>query len=347
MSKGSAPAAPDPYTTAAAQLGESEQAGSYQTALNDVNTTGPTGSTSYAVTGYDPTTGAPIRTQTTSLSPAEQGILNSSQGVQQGQLNTAGNLLTQFNGQTSRGVPNIAPVQYNVNGQPIQSSIDTSGVPGIQSIEGSQGLEQYGQNTALAGEEAAAQPGLTQAREQLDSSLRNAGSHPGDPAYDKAMASLDASQTAQQTQMAGAAITAGTGLQNTTYGEEANTNQQMFTEAQQEQAARNTAQGQQFSQGLSNAQLSNTAGGTALADYAQQTGIPLNELSAILGGSQVSTPSAVAPGSGTIAAPNIQDAFNTQYQGALAGYNANVSTSNAEMGDAASIASIAALAAFY
>lgn len=341
MSKGSAPASPDPYTTAAAQYQYGTQAADYNAALGDTNTSGPTGSTSYKVTGTDPTTGAPIRTQTTTLSAPEQQILNQSQGVQSGQLDSAGNLLDAFNTASAAGAPNIAPVKYNVDGTPIQSNIDTSNVPGI---ENTQDAYTYGQSTALAGEQAAQEPALQQDRAALDSSLRNSGAQPGTPAYDNAMAKLDASQTATRAQMAGAAITAGQGLQNTQYGESANTNSQIFGQQQAKQTATNAAQGQDFSEKLSDATLSNTAGSTDLADWAQKTGIPLNELSAILGGSQVATPSAVAPTQASTAAPDIMSAFQNQYAGALSKYNAGVSTSNAEVGDAATLGTLAYLA---
>lgn len=341
MSKGSAPAAPDPYTTAAAQYQYGTEAGAYTTALNDVNTVGPTGTTSYNVTGTDPTTGAPIRTETTSLTPAEQGIFNSGQTIQQGQLNTGQNFLGQVNQASSTGEPSINPVQYSASGGPIQSSINTSGVPGI---ENTQDAYNYGQSTALAGEEAAMQPGLTQSKEQLDASLRNSGNLPGSPAYDNAMAALDADQAQQQTQAAGAAISAGNTLQNTQYGESANTNSQLFGQAATAQSQNNAAEAQLYGQNASNAQLNNTAGSTALADYAQQVGIPLNELSAILSGSQVSAPQANAAGTANVQAPDIQSAFNTQYQGALAGYNANVATGNADTSAGASLLGALALA---
>jgi hypothetical protein len=345
MSKGSAPAAPDPYTTAQAQYQYGTEAADYSTALNDINTVGPTGTTGYAITGVDPTTGAPIRTQTTTLTPAEQSILTGTQGIQQSQVNTAGNLLGEFNTELGTGAPSIAPINYGPTAGPVQNTISTSGVPGIESIQGLEGLEQQGQSTALAGEEAAAQPGMTQAREQLDASLRNSGAHPGDPAYDNAMAALDASQTQQQTQLAGAAINAGTGLENTVYGEEANTNSQLFSQAQQEEQAFNTAQQQQFGEGTTAAGTSNAAGTTALADWANQLGVPLNELSAILGGSQVSSPSSISPTGATVSAPDIMSAFQNQYAGELSNYNAGVQTTNSEYGDLASLGMLAYLAA--
>lgn len=328
MSKGSAPSAPDPYTTAAAQYQYGTEAGAYTTALNDVNTTGPTGTTSYNVTGTDPVTGAPIRTETTSLSPTEQNIFNQSQGIQTGQLGTAQNFLGQVNQASGSGEPTIQPVQYSATGGPIQSSINTSGVPGI---ENTQDAYTTGQSTALAGEMAALQPGLDQQREQLDSSLRNSGNLPGSPAYDNAMDALDQDQASQKTQAAGQAISAGNTLQNTQYGESANTNQQLFGQAATEQTQNNAAESQLFGQNTSNATLNNTAGSTALADYAQKVGIPLNELQAILGGSQVSAPQANAAGTANVQAPDLESAFNTQYQGALAGYNANVASSNADV----------------
>ena len=55
-----APAIPDPYSVANAQTQANNQSASYNAALNNVNTSGPLGSTSYNVSGYDPTTGAPI-----------------------------------------------------------------------------------------------------------------------------------------------------------------------------------------------------------------------------------------------------------------------------------------------
>lgn len=344
MAKSSPPAAPDPYQTAGAQYQYGTQAADYSTQLNDLNTVGPTGSTNYAVTGYDPTTGAPIRTQTTTLTPQEQAILSGQQAVQGGEYSGATGLMNNFNYLANNNQVPLQSAAYSAQGpqQAIEGHLDTSGVPGI---EPTQNYEQYGQNTALAGEEAAAQPGLTQAREQLDASLRNSGAHPGDPAYDNAMSALDASQTQQQTQMAGAAIQAGTGLQNTQYGEEANTNQQLFSEAQAQMQAQNAAAGQMFGQGVQGAELQNSAGQTALNDYSQELGIPLNDLSAILSGSQVAMPGSVAPTSASVSAPDIMSAFQNQYNGQLAGYNANVASTNADIGAGASLAYLAYLAA--
>jgi hypothetical protein len=346
MGKASAPSSPNPYTSAQAQFQYGGLAAELGQKINDVNTVGPTGSTTYNTTGGGINAqGYPVAsntTQTTTLSPAEQAILSGSQGLQQQQINSAGNLLKNANTAIGAGAPSIAPVVYGAPAAGgITTGIDTSNVPGIQSVQGLNGIEQNAQATALAGEEAAMNPGLTQSREQLDASLRNSGSHPGDPAYDNAMSALDASQASAQTQAAGAAITAGTGLENTVYGEQANTNSQLFGQAAQQAQQQNTAQSQQFGEGVTQANLSNTAGQTALSDWAQQTGVPLNELNSILGSSQVTSPSAVSPTPQNVSSPDIMSAFQNQYAGQLSQYNAGVATTNGLIGDAATVGSLA------
>ena len=342
----SAPSAPDPYTTAAAQYQYGTEAADYNAALNRVNSTTPTGSTQYTITGTDPTTGAPIYSQNTSLSAPQQKILNATQTQELGQLGSAGSALGSVNSALG-STPSVKPVQSSVSANPVNTNLNTSNVPGIANV-GS--LEQQGQSTALAGEEAAIMPGMKQQQEQLDSSLRNSGAVPGDPAYDNAMASFNASMNNAQTQAAGAAITAGTGLQSTNYGESANTNSQLFGEDTSALSAENAAQGQQYSQGLSSAQLNNTAGSQELSNWAQELGIPLSAITSLMGagggvGSSGSgTGSSTAAGAST-SAPDIMAAFQNQYQGQLAGYNANVATDNADTGAGATLgaAAIAAL----
>jgi len=311
----SAPSAPDPYATAAAQYQYGTEAANYSKGLNDVNTVGPTGSVNYSSTPgkYDPQTGTygpPTTTQTTTLSPAEQKILSGSQGAQTSALGLAPGLANEAASAVNAGTPSLAPINYN---------IDTSGVPGIAPT---QNYYNYGQSTALAGEQAAMQPMQQQELEQTKAQLINSGNPPGSPAYEQAMSVLNAQLGQQNTQAAGAAITAGTGLQNTQYGEEANTNQQLFEEAAQK------------------AGFTNSADQQALQNWAQQMGIPISEIGSVLGMSGVSGPSGVAPTSTNVSAPDIMSAFQNQYAGQLAGYNANTSTMNGLMGDAASLGAL-------
>ena len=340
MSKGSAPSAPDPYTSAAAQYQYGTAAADYNAALNRVNTSGPGGSTSYNVTGYDPQTGAPIYSQNTQLAPGQQQMFDASTAVKNASLTGAGTLAGQFNNTAASGAPNTAPIISNV-GRGGLTAVDTSGVPQIADVSG---LYDKSYNTALAGEQAAVDPSMQAEKEQLDASLRNSGAHPGDPAYDNAMAQLDARQANANTQAAGAAASVANNIQSTNYGESANTNQQLFGENLSTTQAKNQVQNQDFTQGLANAQLNNQSGSDALSQWASKLGIPLTEMQAILGGSQPNTPNAVAPSQANASTPDIMSAFTNQYNGQLAGYNANVASANADTSAGAGLAGAAAIA---
>lgn len=93
MGKPAAPSAPDPYQTAGAQTGANQQNAAYLAALNRMNTYGPTGSQTYKNEGTDPTTGAPIYSSSTTLSPEQQALYNSNTSNQLNQSGFAGNAL--------------------------------------------------------------------------------------------------------------------------------------------------------------------------------------------------------------------------------------------------------------
>ncbi len=103
-------------------------------------------------------------------------------------------------------------------------------------------------------------------------------------------------------------------------------------------------------QGAENAQVANQAvttgmgelpmlyglGSTSLQNQLAARNAPISEFEALQG-------NGTSPVSA--ATPDISGAFNQQYQGALAGYNANVATNNADTSSAASLA--AAIAMYY
>ncbi len=80
----STPKAPDPMKVSAAEAKASKEVASYNQALNSMNQVNPFGSIAYANNGVDSLTGAPMRTQTTTLSPQLQSLLDSQMGSQQG-----------------------------------------------------------------------------------------------------------------------------------------------------------------------------------------------------------------------------------------------------------------------
>lgn len=265
MGKGSAPSAPDPYKSAQAQEVYGESAATYNKALNSTNTVGPTGSTSYAVTGYGPG-GAPQYTQTNTLSAPEQALLTGKQNLGIAGQGAAGTALNTYNQtQANNPLPNTGQLQDF--GQKAQQAA-------------------YGQATADM------DPHWNQQQEQMDASLRNSGAQPGTPAYDNAMQSFQADRASA-------------------YGQ---------------------AENQAFGQGL-NAQ------GQMINQIGQEQQIPLSEYQSLMGGAQPTamgggggSGGAGGPGQGSVNAPDIMSAFNNQYQGQLAGYNANTASTNADVG---------------
>ena len=74
---GKAPKPPDPYATAAAQSGLNKEAVRESAIHNQINQVSPLGRSIWSGE-----IGSPDRTQTTELSPEQQGLLQQSQGIQ-------------------------------------------------------------------------------------------------------------------------------------------------------------------------------------------------------------------------------------------------------------------------
>ncbi len=269
MGKGNAPSAPDPYQSAQAQYDYGTRAANYNKTLNSTNVQGPTGSTSYQITGYDPGTHAPQYTQTNTLSAPEQQLLSGQQNLGLANQGAAAGALSNY--------------QTAVQNNPIPSTGDL------------QNFGQKAQQAAYGAATADMDPHWNQQQEQMDASLRNSGAQPGTPAYDNAMQSFQADRSSA-------------------YGQ---------------------AENQAFGQGLS---AENQAFGQAV----QGQQVPLSAYSSLMSGNQpVNTaPAGGGPGTGSVSSPDIMGAMNTAYQGQLAGYNANVASSNATTGDLTSLAAL-------
>jgi hypothetical protein len=328
VGKSSAPAAPDPYTSAAAQYQYGTEAAAYNKALGSGTTVTPTGTTSEVQTGVNPQTGAPIYTTTEALSAPQQQILGEQQGGEITSGATAENLAGQAQKQLQSGVP------QNVAQTPVQMGINTSGIPGIPGANDLSGFTEQAQQAAYNTQEQYLQPQIQQQQQQLDAQLRNEGAQPGSEAYNNAMENFNLQTQQEQQGAENAAVNQGLTEQQALYGEGANTNQQQFGEATAEQQAANQAAAQQFGQEEQ-----------GLGSEIQLQQLPLEEYNALETGVNPSLPSMGLTGSGgsSVSAPNIEQAFQNQYQGQLAGYNANTASTNADVGAAATIASAYAM----
>jgi hypothetical protein len=326
MGKSSAPAAPDPYQSAAAQYEYGTEAAAYNKALGSGSTITPTGTTSQVQTGVNPQTGAPVYTTTESLTAPQQQILNEQQAGQVTSGATGEALASEAQRQLESGVP------QNAAATPVQAQINTSGVPQIAGADDLGGFTGEAQQAAYNTGEMYLQPQIQQQQQQEDATLRNEGAQPGSEAYNNAMEDLSLQQQQEQEGVENTAVNQGLTEQQALYGESANTNQQLFGEATTEQQAANAAAGQQFGQEEQ-----------GLGSEIQLQELPLQEYGAIESGVNPSLPSMGLTGSGGAgtSAPDIMSAFQNQYQGQLAGYNANTASSNADIGAGASLAAAA------
>lgn len=316
MGKPSAPQAPDPYQSAAAQYQYGKQAAAYNAALNRINTSGPGGSVSYNVTGMDRNSGAPIYTQQTTLSPEQQQLYDIQQKQSLGLAGTTNQAIANSQNQLSN------PLGFMSNVGAIQHGPDTSGIPGIAGAGDLAGFTNQARDAAYKQQTQYLDPQFSQQQEQLDARLRNSGAHPGDPAYDNAMKLFNDQKQQAYESAFNNANSQGLAEQQALYGESAGTNAQLYGQALSRMQAANAAQGQNYQQQFANQNL------------------PLNQLSALRSGSQVAMPtgqSLGAAGQGNAAAPDLQGALQNQYQGQLNAYNAQTGGINSLLGDAGTL----------
>ena len=109
---GSAPKAPDPTQTAAAQTKSNIDTANSTAELNRINQSNPYGTSTYSITGTNPD-GTPIYTQSTQLSAPQQQIFDAQQQQDLGLTNTANQMLGQV--QNSYSQPMDTSSAGNVN----------------------------------------------------------------------------------------------------------------------------------------------------------------------------------------------------------------------------------------
>src|SRR4030067_362544 len=115
LGKKSGPEAPDPYKVSEAQTQSNKETAAYNASLNRINQSSPFGSINYTQTGTDPTTGAPMYSQETQLSPELQQLLTSQIGTQQGLSGAITGALSRLPGQfdaSGINTDNIAKTSY-------------------------------------------------------------------------------------------------------------------------------------------------------------------------------------------------------------------------------------------
>ena len=176
IGKPSAPQAPSPQQTAAAQTGSNVSTAIANQQLNAINTTGPTGSVSYEQAGTyeftDPSTGQkynlPKMTQNTTLSSGQQAIFDALQGANQNLATTAQNQSGRLDGLLS---------------EPF--SLDNEATEGRLMELANKRLD----------------PQLAQSREREIARLSNQGIKEGSTAFDRAMERLGQTENDARNQL--------------------------------------------------------------------------------------------------------------------------------------------------
>ena len=107
---------------------------------------------------------------------------------------------------------------------------------------------------------------------------------------------------------------------------------QNYTQNYNTSAFNNAAQQQQFAQNTQKAAFENQARQQALAEAIQQRQMPLNEISALMSGSQIQNPVFQAYTGANVAAAPIAQTMQNAYTGAQNAYNQQVASDNSTMG---------------
>jgi len=357
-----APAAPNYAEAAKAQGVANVETARVQAQLGNPNVYSPYGNQTVTYQGDTPTI-----TQT--LTPQAQETLNAQQKVQTDLANlgsqgvaTAQNVLDKpftFGGpsvQTSLGQFNplqSAPsagqyglAQGGVNAPTLQSSLDLSGVAKMPVNAGTTGQEAIMSRL---------EPSLARNRVSTETQLVNQGLRPGTEAYDNAIKLLGQQENDQRTQAVlqgigldtsanaqgyGQALTSGqfgnqaqlsgfgAGVQNQQLGNQAIA--QNYGQGLTSTQAQNAQVAQQFNQAQQAAQFGNTAQQQSLAQAIQGRQMPLNEITALMSGSQIQNPT-FSPYQGVNIQPApIANATAQEGQFAQNTYNQQVASANAQ-----------------
>lgn len=332
MGKPSPPKAPDPTVVAQAQTGSNLATATAQSELNNINQTTPYGSSTYSQNGTY-ADGTPIWSQQTTLSPAQQNLLDM---TQQGETTLGQTALSGLGAvQNSLGTP------FSYGGPNVTGNIGDSGniQTGVtnQSNSGITGQIGNGANNpwAIKQAENAAyntqaqylDPQFARAHGSLNAQLANQGLSSGDRGYDVAQQTLGEQENQAYGNAGNQAVLAGQNEQNTLYGQglssaalQNSANSQGFNQGLAQAGFGNTAQGQQYGENLSTAGFNNTAAGQALQQQLALRNQPLNEYNALASGSQVTLPQFGQTNPATMAGTNTAGITQNAYQSQLQAY---------------------------
>ena len=273
--------------------------------------------------------------QTTQLSPQQQQLHDLAQSSAVGQAGLLDALTGRLKEQYSK------PIDYSGLPQ-IQSTIANNGdTQKYTDYLGGLNPQQYNQQAQDAAYGSATRyldPQIALQQKALEARLSEQGFVPGTPGYQQAMQQFQQTSAQSYADARDRAITTG-----------AQVGSQQFQNALQGGSAALGGAKDVFGNNTTAASFNNTSLSQALSQLLQQRGQPLNELNAIRSGTQLNagatgTPNSQTPTAPNMAAPDVQGAYQQQYQSLMDKYNAGVQTDNANTGATVGVLSALALA---
>jgi hypothetical protein len=314
---GSPPTPPSPIATAGAQTGANVSTALANTFLNNYNQNTPQGSVKYDVTDSykfnDPNTGAtydiPRFTVNQTLSPEEQKIFEQSEAAK-------------YN------LANLANTQSGRLGSLLGTNISLVGAPGVddpKTLKLGTAVRSFGDdedyNRARTHVEDALfqrlQPQLQRSANSLDQRLADQGIRYGSPAYNAAYQTYN-----QRVNDAHLAVTqAGAAEQ-----------QQAFNQAQARAAFGNAGLAQQIAQQQQFLNAQNLARQNYLTEQYALRNQPINEITALLSGSQVSRPDFRSTPINTIPTTDVAGLMNTNFSQQFGNYKQQSENTNQLIG---------------
>lgn len=331
--KPSAPPAPDYAAAATAQGAANRDTALASWQLNNANQVTPWGTRTTAQTGPKDTD----YTVTTTLNPADQAMLDQSRTLSGGLLNLGGNALQNAAGTIGQPIrtDTLPPMSYQVDTKG-SKQLDYSGLPGAQYSVGDTGdIRNQVENAAWGKYISRAAPLMQAQQSTLDTRLANMGGVTTSPAAARAQAQLRASQGDQVNQAIFDSILQGGNAAEQEQGMRLaganlwNTQRQGDAGLLAGQTAANNATNQQDIQNaFANANLANATRSQGLNEQAQLQQIPLNQLMAMLSGTQINspqfqpvTPTNIQPAPIFAGAEAQNQAAQQQYQNQMGGFN--------------------------
>lgn len=344
--KPEAPPAPDYAAAAQAQGAANKETAIASWQLNNANQITPWGTRTLAKTGP----GETDYTVTTALNPADQARLDQQRGVQKGildlapsALGTAKNVLN-----TSVDPSNLPPMAYQVDTRGLKN-LDYSRLPGqVYDVGDTGDIRKQMEDAAWGKYISRAAPMFESQEQALNTRLANMGGITTSPGAMRQVGALRQSQGDQARQAIFDSILqggnaaqqeqnmrlAGANLWNTSRGTDAGLlkDQTQFNNAATQQDIQNA---------FANANLTNATRQQGLNEASQLRQMPLNELIAMLSGTQVNSPQFQQVTPTNIAPAPIFQATQAQGDAAQQNYQNKLGSWNNIMGDLASLGSTA------